>query len=156
MAFGGRASALLTLVTTAVVLALSAVPATASPWALISHANDRGVHRADGGFDTAAGQPTEMELRVRVVPDKKIEVRYQVACKGPDRGQWGKTINRTLTTRSTIIDLPINIANPKFCGVYAFGTYENDRFDRRVAFRIALWAKADEQRFQRDPHGTRG
>lgn len=124
------------------ILAVAAVPAPAlaSQFHRISYADDRGVHSAGSGFDTGVSDPRRMELRVRVHPDKKIKIHYQVACRA--KGEQGEVINEDLKTRSDVIGLPIKVENATGCLVYMFATYRNPDFNREVRFRVSLWARS--------------
>jgi hypothetical protein len=111
--------------------------ALAGPYRLISFASDSGVHHAASGFDTGVAEPTDMILRVKVEPNKPIELKYQVGCRS---GSEHEAINRKPKVRSGEIQLPLLVAKPSSCLVFTFATYDNPRFDQRVHFRVELRA----------------
>jgi hypothetical protein len=122
-------------------LVVTAAPAAAAaePPTVVAHAGDGGVHHAGSGFDTGFTKPSRLFLRVRVEPNKTIEIDWDVYCR---RGKRGKGDHGTIRTRTDgHIPLPIPLADPRSCLVYAFGTYDNERFDRRVHFRMTLFAR---------------
>jgi hypothetical protein len=117
---------------------LSQGSALAEPSTLIAYADDSGTRDLGSGFDSGVPKPKKMVLKVKVDPNVRIELEYQVACRGNgDR----EVLNKERRTRSRRIPLPLLVERPAGCLVYAFGSFDGPS-QREVSFRIELRAKS--------------
>ena len=120
----------------AAVALAGAAPAHAEPSTLIAYADDTGTRNLGSGFDSGVGKPKRMVLKVKVDPNVRIELEYQVFCRGNGEKD---VINEERETRSRRIRLPLLVEKPRSCLVYAFGSFDGPS-EREVHFRIELRA----------------
>lgn len=111
--------------------------AQAEPSTLVAYAGDAGTGYLGSGFDTGISDPKKLVLKVKVKPDVKIDLEYDVHCKSEGR-EDGYAVERQASSRR--IRLPLPIPEPKGCLVYAFGSYDGNG-EREVEFRLELRAK---------------
>ncbi len=132
-----RAIRILYLAVATAAMFMPVASAGAEPSTLVAYADDEGTGRLDSGFDSGASRPKQLLLKVKVKPNVRIGLEYQVFCRG---GGEREGYNKERRTRSRRIRLKIPVDDPRSCLVYAFGSY-NGESESSVKFRIELRAK---------------
>jgi hypothetical protein len=114
-----------------------ASPAHAEPSTLVAYAGDSGPGHLGSGFDSGISRPKKLILKLKIDPNVRIGLEYDVFCRG---GGERESYTEERRTRSRRIRLPLPIGDPRVCLVYAFGSYGGSA-RRVVRFRIELRAK---------------
>lgn len=133
-----RLSSTLVLFAGTIALLSAPAPAAAEPSTLIATASDSGTKNLGSGFDTGVARPKKMVLKVKVKPNQRLQLEYQVACNGHGERV---VLNEEREVRSRRIRLPLLVGKPSGCLVYAFGDISG-RLERETKFRIELRAKS--------------
>lgn len=95
----------------------------------VSHHVDRGRGSVGVATEVAVRKPEAIRLKIRSVPNVRVRVRYIYDCRG---GGERENDHGGLTTKSIEIELPLLVAQPTSCLIFAEADYDRPRSERRV------------------------